>query len=116
MTESTTPVEAVRQVNRNRSAATMRVLADLHAAYGKGVSLDINAASTIDAGDQDRATWVYLVSDEAEERAIFGFWDDGDVTTSQTAGWSSPGTEDIDHVEALDRMRAFIHKHGQGAR
>lgn len=115
MTESTTPAEAVRQVNRNRSAATMRVLADLHAAYGKGVSLDINAASTIDAGDQDRATWVYLVSDEAEERAIFGFWDDGDVTTSQTAR-AALGTEDIDHVEALDRMRAFIHKHGHGAR
>lgn len=97
MTVAKGTVEAVRAEH----ATACRIIADLHAAYGKGVSLDIDAA-------RDHSTWIHLYHEG--NGLTVGFWDDGDVY--------SPETDIVTggHLAVIEQVRVFIHRHGHGAR
>lgn len=107
MSETNT-VDELTAERREQSAVVLRCVADLHAAYGRGVGLDIEMA---DAGDVGHGTWLHLRAPLTGPGVTFGFWDDGEVTIS---GHREAGP--MDHLAALDRARAFIHQHGKGAR
>jgi hypothetical protein len=106
MTESST-VDELTAERREQAAVVLRVVADLHAAYGRHVGLTIQMA---DEGETGHGTWLHLRAPLTGPGLTVGFWDDGEVTIS--------GKRDVawDHLTALALAREFIHQHGHGAR
>jgi len=100
MTETSTPSDV--QVKRDEHAQAMRVLADMHAAYGAGLDLDITATG--------KTVWFMMSDPVSGEGFSIGFFDDGDVFDS-TAG---PGGNTA--LACMDNAREFMHAHGHGRR
>lgn len=91
---------------RATHAAAMRIIADLHAAYGSGVELTIDATT-------GKATWLYLSSPRGAFAA--SFYDDGtvfDSTDVRSMAMRGPRG----HLDVLEDVRTFLHQFGQGRR
>lgn len=101
MTEAKDTVEAVRA----QHAIALKLIADLHAAYGKGVEMSID---TVSPSGRNDSTWLHL---HAQESYTAGFWDDGDVFDSSDEDVTQGG-----HLIILEHARAFLHQFGYGAR
>jgi hypothetical protein len=102
MTETSTPSDV--EVKRTAHAQAIRVLVDLHAAYGAGVDLDIVTTGV--------TVWLFLVPEGAPRSEGFGigFFDDGAVFDS------AEGPEGTNALSCMDRAREYLHRHGHGAR
>lgn len=106
--------------NRELHAVVMRVVADLHAAYGDGVSLDIRIAEgspvslslVAERTLRDVAVGGIVLSPEAGRLGAC-FWDDGQVTLTNPP---SVALDTFERLEALAVIREFIHRHGCGPR
>lgn len=100
---STAEIEKAREIH----AAALRIIADLHAAYGKGVEL------TVDAGMPTNSTWLYLSSPLGSFAA--SFYDDGMVFDSaDTKALAMRGP--VSHLDVLENVRTFLHQFGYGRR
>ena len=104
MTENSTVGDDVIAEEREQHAVILRVVADLHAAYGRGVNLDISAESF-------GPTVLSMTAGQGYSLAV-AFWDDGEVFFTIQGVTRRPGTR----VESLALIREFIHRHGKGAR
>lgn len=102
------------QTERARAThgAAMRIIADLHAAYGNGVELTIDASTA-------KATWLFLSSPRGAFAA--SFYDDGTVFDSTDTS-SEEVTEEMamrgprGHLDVLEDVRTFLHEFGHGRR
>lgn len=104
MTESTTAA--------TRADYTLQLIADLHAAYGKRVELDIT--------DQVGARWLTLshsTPTDGTHGLAVGFWDDGTHTiASDGARAELNEATKRDPLAVLVAVRMFLHKYGHGPR
>jgi hypothetical protein len=104
MTESTTAA--------TRADYTLQLIADLHAAYGKRVELDIT--------DQGGARWLTLshsTPTDGTHGLAVGFWDDGTHTmASDGARVELNEATKRDPLAVLVAVRMFLHKYGRGRR
>lgn len=94
------------KAERELSAVILRVVADLYAAYGRGVTMDMSALPQV------TFTNVTLGADSGRAGVAATFFDDGEVIVCES-GCQGLSTG---RVEALAVLRAFIIRHGQGAR
>lgn len=105
MTETTTET-------REETLQALRIIADLHAAYGGGLALRIEDATA----PRGAGTWVTIGYGDADVGMTIGLWPDGVVGVGGTdaiTGGSKPGTGIMGAIEAA---RLFLHRYGHGRR
>lgn len=87
--------------------AALRIIADLHAAYGKGVDMDISGGSSA----LDAQMWVMMApSDYTTLTLSVGFWENEGAWTNDGVATSTS------FLGAVERVRTFLHEYGHGAR
>lgn len=96
----------------------LRVVADLHAAYGAGVHMEVQEAALHDAECRNLILSDGTPTTEGGNAVVVGFWPEGEMTVATyNQGIMYPAVVALDaSLVLLDNLRAFLHTYGHGAR
>lgn len=111
------PLDLAEAITETHSQL-LRVVADLHAAYGAGVIMEVQEAGGMDSECRNLLLSDGVPTDEGGNAVVVGFWPEGEMTVaSYHAGVMFPAVVALDAILVLlDNLRAFLHTYGSGPR
>lgn len=96
--------------------AVLRIVADLHAAYGAGVTFEVQEATALEPRNFVLSDGI--PTDEGGNAMVVGLWNAGELTAVSYSGGNvyravvAPGALPV----LIDNARAFLHTFGAGPR